>query len=203
MSARKATIVRVTEQLEVKIVLNLDGRGEGDVQTGSPFLDHMLTLFARHGAFDLDVMCRANEADPHDLTEEVAFCLGLALDKSLGDKVGILRLGHSCSPVEDHLARAVVEISGHPCLVYRMHASALSLGGKDSGEVERFWRAFVAQARLNLHIELLYGKGGLPGFEAVFKAAGRALSDACRTQTRPKGSPNSTAKGSKATKKLK
>jgi imidazoleglycerol-phosphate dehydratase len=202
MSERKATVVRTTEQAEVKIVLYLEGTGAGTVQTGFPFLDHMLILFARHAAFDLDVFCRGGEADPRDLMEDVAFCLGLALDKALGDKTGIQRSGHSCSPVEDHLARAVVEISGHPCLVYRVNAPAPSLGGADSGEVERFWRAFVSQARLNLHVELLYGDGGLPAFEAVFKAAGRALSDACRIQTCLKGPPDPTTKASKMKRNL-
>ncbi|MBZ5496493.1 MAG: imidazoleglycerol-phosphate dehydratase [Acidobacteriia bacterium] len=183
MSERKASIIRTTELAEVKAVLDLDGKGSAAVQTGSPFLDHMLTLFARHGAFDLEVHCRAaGETDPHHLLEEVAFCLGLALDKALGDKRGLLRSGHSCAPVEEHLARAVVEFSGHPCLVYRVRASAPSLGGVDAGEIENFWKTFVAQARFTLHIELLYGGGGLPAYEALFKAAARAVSDACRLQ---------------------
>lgn len=182
MNERKASVIRTSEHAEVRVVLNLDGRGVSAVQTGLPFLDHMLTLFARNAAFDLEVQCRANEADLHYAMEEVALCLGLALDKALGDKKGILRWGHSCSPVEENLARAVFEISGHPCLVYRVQTSAPSPGGTDSGEVERFWRAFVSQARLTLHIEHLYGGDGLPAFEAVFKAAARALSEACRLE---------------------
>jgi imidazoleglycerol-phosphate dehydratase len=190
MSARRANVVRTTDQTEVKIVFDLEGSGSGIVQTGVPILDHLLALFARHGVFDLEVQCRFDEARPNALMEEVGFCLGFALDKALGDKQGILRLGHCCAPVEDHLARAVVEITGHPCLVYHVRAQASPLGGPDSVEVEKFWRAFVAQARLNLHIELLYGVGGLPALEAIFKAAAHALSDACRIQSRLQGLPN-------------
>jgi imidazoleglycerol-phosphate dehydratase len=180
MNERKARIIRTTDEAEVKVVLNLDGKGDSAVQTGSPFLDHMLTLFARHGAFDLEVQCKADETDPHFLTENVAVCLGLALDQALGDKKGICRAGHSLTPVDEHLARAVVEISGRPCLVYRARAAVPSPGSADSGVVEGFWRAFATQARLTLHIELLYGDAGLPAFEAVFKAVARALSDACQ-----------------------
>jgi imidazoleglycerol-phosphate dehydratase len=181
MIEHRASVVRTTEQSEVKVVLNIDGSGGGSVQTGYPFFDRMLGLFARHGSFDLEIHCRTSEADSGDSVEEIAICLGLAMDKALGDERGILRSGHSYSPVEDNLARAVVEISGHSCLVYLVRTSAPSLSGADSNLVERFWRAFVAHARINLHIELLYGGEGLPAFEAVFKAVGRALRAACRT----------------------
>jgi imidazoleglycerol-phosphate dehydratase len=188
MSERKACITRTTDQAEVKVVLNLDGKGDSAVQTGFPFLDHMLTLFARHGAFDLEVQCKANEPEPHFLTEDVAVCLGLALDQALGDKKGICRVGHSYTPVDEHLARAVVEISGRPCLVYRVRADIAASASTDSSVVERFWRALAAQARLTLHIELLHGDAGLPAFEAVFKAAARALNDASRIHARLPGS---------------
>ncbi len=184
MSARMAHVVRTTDLTEVKVVFDLDGSGSSMVRTGVPFLDRLLVLFARHGFFDLDIQCRVDEARSHDLTEEIGACLGLALEKALGDKQGIYRLGHCCAPVEDHLARAVVEITGHPCLVYNVRAPATSHGGLESSEVERFWRGFAAQGRLNLHIETLYGDGGLPAFEAVFKAAAYALSDACRVRPR-------------------
>jgi len=202
MSERKAIIVRTTEQAEVKIALDLEGYGLGTVQTDFPFLNHMLTLFARHGGFDLDVQCRAGEEGPHNLMEEVGFCLGLALDKALGDKKGIFRSGHCCAPVEGHLARAVVEISGHSCLVYRVHLPMPLHVGTDALELEEFWRAFVGQAHLNLHIELLYGSGGSPSCEAIFKAAARALSDACSTQHRHQVPPNPAAKISKTKRDL-
>ncbi len=194
MSWRKANVVRTTDQAEVKIALDLEGSGSGMVQTGVPLLDHLLAVFARHGAFDLSVQCRCDEGRPQALMEEVGSCLGLALDKALGDRQRVPRLGHCCAPVEDHLARAVVEFTGHSCLVYHVRTQASPLGGPDSAELEKFWSAFVTQARLNLHIELLYGAGGLPALEAVFKAAAHALSDACRTPARSQRSSDLTQK---------
>ncbi len=191
MSARKASVVRTTEQVEVKVVFDLEGSGSGIVQTGAPFLDHLLALFARHGAFDLDVQTRFEEVRPHAVMEDVGACLGLALDKALGDRKGILRLGHCCAPVEDHLVRTVVEIAGHPCLVYRVRTQASPPGGPDPVEAEQFWHAFVVHARINLHIELLYGDGGLRVLEACFKAVSHALRDACRIQSRSRRLPNS------------
>ncbi len=184
MSVRKANIVRTTDQTEVKVVLDLDGSGIGIIQTGMPLLDRLLALFARHGAFDLEVCCRFDEDRPHTLMEEVGACLGLALDKALGDRQEIPRLGHCCAPVEDHLARAVVEISGHPFLVYNVRAQASPAGDPDSVEAGKFWSAFVTQARVNFHLELLYGTASLPALEAMFKAAAHALGDACRMQSR-------------------
>jgi imidazoleglycerol-phosphate dehydratase len=180
MSVRRASVVRTTDQTEVRVALDLDGSGRCSVQTGVPSLDHALTLFARYGTFDLDVQSRSGEASRADSMGEVGFCLGLALDKALGDRQGIPRLGHCCAPVDDHLARAVVEISGHPYLAYHVHVPAAPAGSPDTSEWESFWRAFVAQARMNLHVELLHGDCGLPALEAVFKAAGHALRDACR-----------------------
>jgi imidazoleglycerol-phosphate dehydratase len=180
MNERKVSVARTTDHAEVTVVLNFDGKGSGTVQTGFPFLDQMLILFARSGAFDIEIQCRSKESDPRLWLEDIATCLGLALDKALGDKKGIVRSGHSYTPVDEHLARAVVEISGHGCLVYRVRASNSARAVVDSDAVERFWRCFAAEARLNLHIELLYGGEGLPAFEAIFKAAGRALRDAGR-----------------------
>jgi imidazoleglycerol-phosphate dehydratase len=179
MSDRKAKVSRSTEKSEVRVVFDLDGSGLGVVQTGIPFLDQMLLLFARQGGFNLDIQCKAGDSQPGEILEEVALCLGLALDKALGTKQKIARAGLGYAPVQEHLARAVVEISGHSCLVYRVHASMPSPGEMESGQMETFWRALVSQARLTLHIELLYGGEGLPAFEAIFKATARALSEAC------------------------
>jgi imidazoleglycerol-phosphate dehydratase len=180
MSGRRANITRTTECAEVKVRINLDGDGLGVVQTGAPFLDRMLSLFARYGAFDLEVECRAGNVEPDALAEEVALCLGMAIDRALGDRKGILRLAHSYAPVEENLARAAVDISGHPCLVYHPRPSVPSAVGPDALAAGRFWRAFVAEARITLHLELVDGKEGLPAHEALFKAAARALRDAVR-----------------------
>jgi imidazoleglycerol-phosphate dehydratase len=185
MGERRARVARTTEEAEVKVFLDLDGTGTSAVQTGSPFLDHMLDLLARYGGFNLQVHGQAFEADPSELMEDVGFCMGLAFEKALGEKAGITRLGHSCAPVDDRLARAVVEISGQPCLVYRSDARGPGQGDSDSIGIEKFWQAFVAQARLILHLELLYGDAGLPAHEAVFKAAARALSEAAKPKKNP------------------
>jgi len=180
MRPRQVHVNRTTEVAEVVVRLNLDGEGAGAMQTGFPFLDHMLTIFARHSGFDLEVQCRACESDPDGPAQEIAACLGLAFAKTLEDSKGMMRSGHAYAPVDEHLARTVVEISGHPRLVYRVAAPPPHLGATEAGLVERFWHAFVVPARINLHIELLYGREGLPACEAVFKATGRALREACR-----------------------
>jgi imidazoleglycerol-phosphate dehydratase len=177
MIERRASIVRTTERAEVRVTLRLGGQG-ATVQSGIPLFDRLLGLLARHGDLGLELMCKAGETDAQGSVEDFAACLGMALAKALGDPEGELRAGHSFSPVEDTLARAVVEISGHPCLVYRVRSSVPSLIDADAGQVERFWRAFVNQARITLHIELVYGSEGLPAFEAIFKAVGSALRDA-------------------------
>jgi imidazoleglycerol-phosphate dehydratase len=177
MTHRKASIERTTHQATVKVVLE-PGTGErGRIQTGSPFLDRMLGLFARHGGLDLDVQCTSDRNDEAILAEEVAACLGLALNQALAGRPESACFGHSYALVDEHLARAVVEISGQPGLVYGSGPAAPAPG---PAPVEAFWRAFASHARLNLHIELLGGSGGLPANEAVFKAVARALKAAAR-----------------------
>jgi imidazoleglycerol-phosphate dehydratase len=142
----------------------------------------MMSLFASYGAFDLEIECRAGNADPDALAEEVALCLGLAFDRALGEKERIQRLAHSYAPVEENLARAVVDISGHPCLVYRPRSFASSTIVTEALAAERFWRAFIVEARITLHLELVDGTEGLPAYEAMFKAAASALREAVRIQ---------------------
>ena len=180
MMERKSIVTRTTEKAEVRVVLRIDGSGKSSIQTGIPFLDHMLALFARHGTFHLEVAARSGGSDPGCLLEEVAYCLGLALDKALGDRDGIERSGYAYVPADEALVRAVVDLAGPPSLVFRVRASAASLAAADAGSAEKFWKAFASQARLNLHVELLYGEGGLPVIEAVVRAASRAVSAACR-----------------------
>lgn len=199
---RKATILRTTEQAEVRIVLDLDGAGIHTVETEAPFLDRMLSVFARHGGFDLDVQCRAGAAALSEIMDEVGFCLGLAFCKALGSKTDTVRFGQCCAPVDDRLARVVVEETGHPRLVYRVPSSVAGPEGADAADVERFWHAFTGQSHLNMHIELLYGSGGLPAFEAIFKAAARALREACGTQEPHSGRPKTPATAIRPARKL-
>ena len=191
MTERKATIARTTSETDIKIALNLDGSGNGSARTGIPFLDHMLMLFAKHGIFDLDVSCKGDlEIDAHHSVEDVGICLGLALEKALGDKKGIVRFAHSYFPMDETLVRVAVDLSGRPYLVYKVEVSRERIGALDAELIEEFWKAFVTHARLNVHIELLYGRNTHHIFEAVFKAAARALSTATRVDPRMQGVPS-------------
>jgi imidazoleglycerol-phosphate dehydratase len=191
MNPRIGTISRKTSETDVRVCWNLDGEGRGEIGTGIPFLDHMLMLFARHGIFDLEVACRGDlEIDPHHSVEDIGICLGKALDQALGDKSGITRFDHAYYPMDETLARVAVDLSGRPYLVYRVQVERERVGALDAELVEEFWKAFVTHARVNLHIEVLYGRNAHHIFEAVFKAAGRALSRAVRAEPRVKGVPS-------------
>jgi len=191
MSGRTATISRTTNETDIRVTLNLDGGGQSDVQTGVQFLDHMLTLFAKHGIFDLEVSCKGDLGiDAHHSVEDIGICLGLALEKALGDKERLVRFAHSYFPMDETLVRVAVDISGRPYLVFRVQVERERVGELDSELIEEFWKAVATHARLNLHIELLYGRNAHHIFEAVFKAAARALCLATRTDSRIQGVPS-------------
>jgi imidazoleglycerol-phosphate dehydratase len=191
MKARTAAISRKTRETDITVALNLDGSGSGSVKTGVPFLDHMLILFTKHGIFDLKIRCKGDlGVDAHHSVEDIGICLGAALEKALGDKRGLVRFAHSYFPMDETLARVAVDLSGRPYLVYNVKAGRRRVGELDSDLIEEFWRAFVTHARLNLHIELIYGRNTHHIFEAIFKAAGRALSFATRIDSRVQGLPS-------------
>jgi imidazoleglycerol-phosphate dehydratase len=191
MNGRTATISRKTSETDVAVTLNLDGSGSSSIQTGVQFLDHMLTLFAKHGIFDLDVSCKGDlGVDAHHSVEDIGICLGSALEKALGDKKGLVRFAHSYFPMDETLVRVAVDLSGRPYLVYKVKVERERVGELDSDLVEEFWKAVVTHARMNLHIELLYGRNTHHIFEAVFKAASRALCLATRTNPRIEGVPS-------------
>jgi imidazoleglycerol-phosphate dehydratase len=191
MKQRRAGIERTTSETDIKVAFNLDGSGQSSVQTGIPFLDHMLALFAKHGIFDLEVKCKGDlEIDAHHSVEDIGICLGLALDKALGDKKGIVRFAHSYFPMDETLVRVAVDLSGRPYLVYKVKITRERIGSLDAELIEEFWKAFVTHARLNVHVELLYGRNTHHIFEAMFKAAARALSMATRVDSRTKGVPS-------------
>jgi imidazoleglycerol-phosphate dehydratase len=191
MNGRTATITRNTSETNVSVILNLDGTGVSNIQTGVQFLDHMLTLFAKHGIFDLDVSCKGDlGVDAHHSVEDIGICLGLALEKALGDKKGIVRFAHSYFPMDETLVRVAVDLSGRPFLVYNLRVERERVGELDSDLIEEFWKAVITHARLNLHIELLYGRNTHHIFESVFKAAGRALELATRMDPRIQGIPS-------------
>jgi imidazoleglycerol-phosphate dehydratase len=191
MKGRTAVINRKTSETEVSVTLNLDGSGMSRIETGVQFLDHMLTLFAKHGVFDLDVSCKGDlGVDAHHSVEDIGICLGTALEKALRDKAGIARFAHAYFPMDDSLVRVVVDISGRPYLVYHVKVERERVGELDSELFEEFWKAVVTHARLNLHVELLYGRNAHHIFEAMFKAAARALSLATRIDARVQGVPS-------------
>jgi imidazoleglycerol-phosphate dehydratase len=191
MNERIAAIQRTTKETDVAVKLNLDGKGESRIKTGVQFLDHMLTLFAKHGLFDLDISCKGDlGVDGHHSVEDIGICLGMAFDKALGDKAGLVRFAHAYFPMDESLARVVVDLSGRPYLVCNVQVKRERVGELDSELVEEFWRAVVSQGRMNLHIELLYGRNAHHIFEAVFKAAARALCAATRTDSRIQGVPS-------------
>jgi imidazoleglycerol-phosphate dehydratase len=191
MNERTATINRTTKETDVSVVLNLDGSGIGRIQTGVQFLDHMLDLFAKHGLFDLEISCKGDlGVDAHHSVEDIGICLGTALAQALGDKEGIVRFAHSYFPMDEALVRVAVDLSGRPYIVYNVRAERERVGELESDLIEEFWRAVVSHARMNLHVELLYGRNAHHIFEAIFKAAARALSLASRVDARVQGVPS-------------
>jgi imidazoleglycerol-phosphate dehydratase len=191
MGKRIATINRATSETDISVTLNLDGSGQSTVQTGVQFLDHMLTLLAKHGIFDLNISCKGDlGVDAHHSVEDVGICLGSALDQALGDKSGLTRFAHAYFPMDETLVRVAVDLSGRPYLVYHVKAKRERVGELDSDLVEEFWKAVVTHARVNLHVEMLYGRNMHHIFEAMFKAAARALSIASRVDSRIEGIPS-------------
>ena len=191
MKGRTASINRSTSETNVSVALNLDGTGAGLIQTGVQFMDHMLNLFAKHGLFDLEVTCKGDlGVDAHHSIEDIGICLGLAFEKALGDKKGIVRFAHSYFPMDETLVRVAADLSGRPYLVYNVRVERERVGELDSDLIQEFWKAVVTHARLNLHVELLYGRNTHHIFEAVFKAAARALSLATRVDERVQGVPS-------------
>jgi imidazoleglycerol-phosphate dehydratase len=191
MNGRTATINRTTNETDVTVTLTLDGSGQGTVHTGVQFLDHMLLLFAKHGLFDLEVSCKGDLGiDAHHSVEDIGICLGLALDKALGDKAGLTRFAHAYFPMDETLVRVALDLSGRPYLVYNVKVERERVGELESDLFEEFWKAVVTHSRINLHIELLYGRNTHHIFEAIFKAAARALDIATRADGRVQGVPS-------------
>ena len=164
--------------------LNLDGQGTYDNKTGVGFFDHMLDLFAKHGQFDLTVQCEGDlHVDDHHTIEDVGIAMGQAFSEALGDKTFINRYGSAYVPMDEALARAVVDLSGRFYLVYDAAFVRNRVGAMASEMVEHFWYSFAEQARINLHINLLAGRNEHHKIEAIFKAVARALREAVARDT--------------------
>ncbi len=188
---RSATIRRQTTETNVELTLNVDGAGQADVQTGVGFLDHMLTLLARHAAVDLTVRATGDlEVDQHHTVEDVGICLGQALREALGDKAGIRRYGHFTLPMDETLATVAVDLGGRFALAFGAEFPSPKIGQFDSELVEEFWRAMAANALCNLHILVHYGRNSHHISEAIFKAAARALRMAAEPDPRITGVPS-------------
>ncbi len=192
MKARRACVHRVTRETQIRIRLNLDGTGRADIDSGLPFLDHMLELLARHAMLDFELRAKGDLAvDDHHTVEDIGLCLGMALDKALGARKGITRYGHAYVPMDEALSRVVVDLGGRPYLVYRVTTRRKKIKTFDVQLIEEFLRAFCVQARMNLHVAQLYGDEPHHAFESVFKGLARALRIALAIDPRERGIPSS------------
>jgi imidazoleglycerol-phosphate dehydratase len=195
---RRATVTRKSKETNITIVLNLDGRGQASAKTGMPFLDHMLVLFGTHGLLDLTVKARGDlKIDRHHTNEDIGLVLGKAVDQALGERKGITRFGAAYVPMDEALARVVLDISGRPKLVLtdaraKGVPKALSSSTDYSwGDAEHFLESFARTAKVTLHVDVLAGSDFHHACEAVFKALGRAFEQAARLHPRVKGVPSS------------
>jgi len=183
--ARLAQLTRTTAETDITLALTIDGRGQSKIDTGIPFFDHMLTLFAKHGLFDLDVTAKGDvEVDYHHTVEDVGLVLGEAFKRALGDKRGIRRYGFFLLPMDESLARVVVDLGGRPHLVYNATAPTMFIRDFNLVLVKEFCRAFSNALGANLHVELLYGEEPHHVAEAIFKGLARALDAATQIDPR-------------------
>jgi imidazoleglycerol-phosphate dehydratase len=182
---RTAEINRKTTETDIALTLNLDGNGASEINTGCGFLDHMLTLFARHGKFDLTIKCVGDvDVDFHHTTEDVGICLGLAFDKALGEKKGIKRYGNTILPMDEALILSAVDISGRALLVYDMDIPAEKVGDFDTELGEEFFQAFVRNAKCTLHFCQMAGVNSHHILEGAFKSVARTLAQAVEIDQR-------------------
>lgn len=189
---REASIERKTSETSIRLRLVVDGSGVSQIATGIPFFDHMLTLFAKHGLFDLDVTAQGDiKVDFHHTVEDIGITLGQALNKALGDKAGIRRYGFSYVPMDEALVRAVVDLSGRPFLAYGAPDDVEPIGGNFSFQlVEEFLRALSVHGGMNLHVDILAGRDAHHMAEGVFKSLARALDQATQLDSRVQGIPS-------------
>lgn len=191
MSMRTAAVERKTAETAIKLVLNLDGRGNGVIDSGIGFFDHMLNLMASHGLFDLTLACDGDlEVDGHHSVEDIGIALGQAFWQAIGDKKGIRRYGTFYLPMDEALAFVSLDISGRPFLVYDGGPMAPMIGGYDSELTEEFLRAFAFHAGITLHVKVLYGTNSHHKVEAIFKALGHAIRQAVENDPRVEGIPS-------------
>ena len=188
---RIATVKRTTKETDVSLSLNLDGTGRSAISSGIPFLDHMLTLFAAHGGFDLDLQATGDlEVDGHHTVEDIGIVLGQAISKALGDRKGITRFGEATLPMDEALAGVYLDLSNRPYLCYEVSFPSQKTGTFDMELLEEFFRAVSQNAGMTLHIHKLCGRNGHHIAEAVFKGFARALGAATSLSPRQSGIPS-------------
>ena len=192
MMKRTSEVERTTKETNVRISLNLDGKGQADIDSGIPFLDHMLTLFAVHGFFDLSVSAKGDlDVDLHHTIEDVGLVLGDAISQALGGRKGIRRYGHFVIPMDDALAAVTVDLSNRPFLVCNTPESIVYGIPLNPSLTKEFFRALVNRGGMNLHINVAYGENDHHVIESIFKAFGRALDQAVTLDGRTAGVPSS------------
>ena len=193
---RKAEVVRDTSETQIRVAINIDGTGQQKLNTGVPFLDHMLDQIARHGLIDLDIEAKGDlHIDAHHTVEDVGIALGQAFAKAMGDKKGIRRYGHAYVPLDEALSRVVIDFSGRPGLEFNVPFKRSMIGSFDVDLTHEFFQGFVNHALMTLHIDNLTGENAHHQCETVFKAFGRALRMAAELDARAAGTIPST-KGS-------
>lgn len=191
MSQRIAKSSRKTAETKIDLSINLDGDGTSEIKTGVPFFDHMLTLFSKHGLFDLKLSVVGDiDVDFHHTIEDTGIVLGECMREALGTKEGIRRYGCAYLPMDETLARVVVDLSNRPHLEFRAPAGTPSAPNMPFSLVEEFCRALASNLRANIHVEVLYGRDGHHVAEAIFKGLARALREACEKDARVKGIPS-------------
>ena len=189
---RIAEVERITKETNIRLSLALDGRGTAEIFSGIPFFDHMLTLFAVHGYFDLTLHAEGDlDVDFHHTVEDVGLVLGDAITKALGERKGIRRYGHAVVPMDDALAAVTVDLSNRPFLVYNAPEPVVSAIALNSPLIKEFFRALVNRGGMNLHINVAYGENDHHVIESIFKAFGRALDQASSIEGRTSAVPSS------------
>ena len=191
MAGRTAKISRKTSETNISLALNIDGKGKGAIKTGIPFFDHMLTLFAKHGIFDLKLTAKGDvQVDYHHTVEDIGICLGQAFKEALGDKAGIVRYGESKVPMDESLTEVIIDISGRPHLTYKVPIKKTKFVDFDVEVVKEFFEAFVLNAGITIHVNLIRGENMHHIIESIFKAFAVTLSKACQIDPRKKGVPS-------------
>ena len=195
MQKRKASVNRVTKETKVNLKLNLDGQGKSRINTGIPFLDHMLTLFSQHSLIDLEIKAMGDlKVDYHHTVEDIGICLGQGLKKALGNKRGINRYGSKILPMDESLTSVSLDISNRSLLVFNVPVKKKQTGGFNIELIEEFLQALVREAGITLHLNLVYGRNFHHIIESIFKTLAKALAEAISINKRVRGIPSSKGK---------